>query len=79
MSTLQEEFTVMGSFVTDGDADGDGEITIMDTTAVQRYLASEITLCGDVLKSADADKDGDVTIMDATKIQLYVAKIIDKF
>lgn len=79
VSTLEEEFTVMGSFVTTGDADGDGGITIMDTTAVQRHLASEITLSGDDLKSADADKDGDVTIMDATKVQLYVAKIIDKF
>ncbi|MBQ8538713.1 MAG: dockerin type I repeat-containing protein [Ruminococcus sp.] len=79
VSTLGEEFTVMGSFVTVGDVDGDGTVSIMDTTAVQRHLTSEITLSGDSLKSADADKNGEVTIMDATQIQLYVAKLIEKF
>ena len=66
-----------------GDADFDGELTIIDVTYIQRFLASMIDLdnsswwfqyygCGfgTPLESlADYDDDGDVTILDATRIQ----------
>ncbi len=56
-----------------GDADGDKKITILDATAVQRYLASyavqdpdHMVICGDV------NGDG-LDIIDATYIQRYLA------
>lgn len=56
-----------------GDADLDGEVTILDATAIQRYLADYITLSDDAMKTADADRDGDITILDATVIQRWLA------
>ena len=55
-----------------GDADCDGEITILDATAIQRHLASLETKAFDEL-AADADGDGEVTILDATAIQRWLA------
>lgn len=58
-----------------GDVDGDGDITITDATAVQRYLA-ELDVLDDIhLYAADANGDGDVDISDATAIQMAVASI----
>ena len=59
-----------------GDVDGDGEITILDATLIQRYLAGIQTLDEQALKMADADRDGAVTILDAAAIQRYLAAII---
>ena len=60
-----------------GDADGDGEVTILDATRIQRYLASLITSSDLDMEAADADMDSDVTIMDATRIQRVLAKLCD--
>ena len=60
-----------------GDVDGDGEISIMDATAVQLHIAAIEIVEDDRLYVADADRDGEVTIMDATQIQLFIAQIID--
>ena len=66
-----------------GDVDGDGEVTILDATRIQRYLAhlcdlygneeySEI-YCDDLLcAAADADGDGRVGIFDALRIRRYL-------
>ena len=55
-----------------GDADGDGEVTIIDATAIQRWLADmPVSEC--ILSYADFDGDGEVTILDATAIQRYLA------
>ena len=55
-----------------GDADGDGDVTILDATAIQRMLASiPVEYFDDV--AADVDGDGDVTILDATYIQRFLA------
>ena len=56
-----------------GDVDLDGSVTILDATAIQRYLADLTQLSGEQLAMADVDADGSVTIIDATKIQRYVA------
>ena len=56
-----------------GDADGNGDVNIMDTTTIQQYLANLITdeiICTDL---ANCDDNTDVNIMDATRIQLYLA------
>ena len=56
-----------------GDADFDGEVSIMDATRIQRLLASLITEDDISLAAADVDEDGEVSIMDATRIQRYLA------
>ncbi len=68
-----------------GDADGDGNVTIMDATRIQRWLASLSDMNGGVFtgtpltaaekKAADADGDNSVTIMDATAIQRFKADL----
>lgn len=58
-----------------GDVDGDGDITITDATAIQRYLAELETLDAIHLYAADANEDKEVDIADATAIQMSVAKI----
>lgn len=55
-----------------GDADTDGEVTIIDATAIQRKLAGLTPKKYDE-KAADADEDGEVMIIDATAIQRYLA------
>ena len=58
-----------------GDADGDNDVSILDATRIQRWLASyndgneeQVLLCG------DTDRDGDVSILDATLIQRWLAQ-----
>ncbi len=60
-----------------GDADLSGEITVIDATEIQRYLASMCTLNADATAVADVDGDGSVTIVDATAIQRWLAGLED--
>ncbi len=62
-----------------GDVDGDGDITVVDATLIQRYVAKSEEFTQSQLKEADVDKDSGVSVIDATLIQRYVAKIIYKF
>ena len=55
-----------------GDADCDTEVTILDATAIQRYLAG-LTVSAFSEQAADADGDSEVTILDATAIQRWLA------
>ena len=55
-----------------GDADKDDELTVLDATAIQRYMAGLIDEEKIDLSSADFDKDDEVTILDATAIQRYL-------
>ncbi len=61
-----------------GDADTDGEVSILDATAIQLHVASIKSLSDLGLACADADKDGDISVLDATEIQLYIAGLVDK-
>lgn len=57
-----------------GDADGDGSVSIIDVTCIQRHLAElEVASYNEI--AADADGDGLVTILDATGIQRYLAEL----
>lgn len=76
---LGKEIVVDSSFESLGDVDGDGNITIMDATAIQLHIASLEKLSTKELSVADTDKDADVTILDASFVQLYVANMIEKF
>ena len=61
-----------------GDADSDGDVTIIDTTVIQRHLVSLPTPAMD-RDAADVDGDGSVTIIDATLIQRYDVKLETPF
>ena len=58
-----------------GDVDGDGDVSIIDATTIQRLLARLLDRPIN-LDCADVDGDGDVSIIDATKIQRFLAKLI---
>lgn len=60
-----------------GDVDGDGEVTIIDATFIQRYNVNmEIPISEETLrKCGDVDGDGEVSVIDATFIQRFEAKI----
>ena len=57
-----------------GDADGDGDVTILDATMIQRFLA-DLSVDSFDEAAADVDGDGDISILDATWIQRYLAEI----
>jgi hypothetical protein len=60
-----------------GDADGDGEITIVDVTVIQRHLAdASVDVDPDVLMQGDVDEDDDLTITDASFIQRRLANLL---
>ena len=62
-----------------GDADDDGDATVLDVTYIQRYEAN-IQLPSPLnVKNADVDGDEDVTIIDATLLQRWLAGIIKTF
>ena len=72
------------AFLMAGDMDADGEITILDTTWIQRFLADfPYNECGGHVTfgaftqsdMADYDCDGDATILDATAIQRHLAEL----
>lgn len=57
-----------------GDVDGDGAVTIIDATSIQRKLAG-LSTDGFIEKTADTDEDGSVTILDATELQRWLAQL----
>lgn len=62
-----------------GDADGDGELTILDATRIQRHLAGLKPLILDEnIKYAIVSGEDKLTILDATYIQRYLARVIKK-
>lgn len=65
-----QRYTVLG---TEYDVDGDGMITIRDTTAIQFYLAGIRTPRN--LYAADANGDGVISVADVTHIQKLLAGI----
>lgn len=68
---LTEYYDISDDLVIIGDADGDGDVSIIDATVIQRKLA-EYSVVSFNTKAADVDGDG-LDITDATKIQRYLA------
>lgn len=62
-----------------GDVDGDGEISVIDATAIQRIIAKLEVADARMTLAADVDKDGVVSIIDTTAIQRYMAKYDDGY
>lgn len=59
-----------------GDADGNGEVDLIDVTLIQRLLAEiQVNSPIDVLMYGDVDGDGELTISDVTFIQRYEAEM----
>ena len=58
-----------------GDVNGDHVADVIDSTVIQRYLASVAYPDTCVIKHGDVDGDGIVTILDATYIGRYNARI----
>lgn len=65
--------------VTLGDVNMDGDITVIDATEVQRYVAQLVAFTNDQFTAADVDHDGSITVKDATTIQKFVVNIISNF
>ena len=61
-----------------GDIDMDGEVTIMDATLVQKYIAHLEDLTDQQKRLADVNGDGEITILDATEIQKMLANVKNK-
>ena len=62
-----------------GDVDGDGLVTVVDATLIQKYAARLENLSSAQLAVADTTKDGSVNVKDATQIQKLVARLISSF
>ena len=70
-----------------GDVDGDGVVTILDATRIQRYLVELCNLDGNdydldvdndsVYESADVTGDGNISILDALRIRRYLVGLCD--
>ena len=59
-----------------GDVNGDGKISILDATEIQKYIAQLSYLNDEQLAVADVNGDGKISIIDATEIQKYIAQLI---
>lgn len=59
-----------------GDVNGDGEISVVDATELQKYLVGLSSLSVDQLAVADANGDGKISIIDATEIQKYLVGLV---
>lgn len=57
-----------------GDADGDGAVTVLDATCIQRRLA-DLAVEAFITAAADADEDTIITVIDATYIQRWLADL----
>lgn len=53
-----------------GDVNGDGIVTIIDATLIQKYLASIISFDAEQIAAADTNQDGVIDVIDVTKIQM---------
>lgn len=62
-----------------GDADGDGELTILDANAIRLHLTGERLLSEDAVRRGMVTGRNELTVLDATAIQRRLAKIIERF
>ena len=60
----------------EGDANGDGKLSVADATMIQKYLASMVEFDDIQKAAAEVTGDGKLSISDATKVQKYLAGIV---
>ena len=59
-----------------GDVNGDGSVTVLDATTLQKYISGLVSLSNEQLALADTSGDGSITVLDATAIQKYIAGLV---
>lgn len=59
-----------------GDVNGDGTVSILDATVIQKYLAGSVQLDDSRKAVGDVNGDGTISVTDATLIQKYIAGLI---
>lgn len=63
-----------------GDADGDGALTVLDATRIQRHLAGLTPgISEQNMKAAMVTNGKELTILDATNVQRFLVGLIDRF
>ena len=62
-----------------GDVNGDGQVTVVDATLIQKYISGLVTFSDTQKAAADVNGDGSVSVIDATLIQKYIAGLISNF
>lgn len=60
-----------------GDVNGDGDITVVDATLVQKHVVQLETLSADKQILADVNGDNTISVVDATLIQKYIVNLKD--
>lgn len=60
-----------------GEVNGDGDITVVDATLVQKHVAQLETLSADKQILADVNGDNTISVVDATLIQKYIVQLKD--
>lgn len=60
-----------------GDVNGDGDITVVDATLVQKHVVQLETLSADKQILADVNRDNTISVVDATLIQKYIVQLKD--
>ena len=60
-----------------GELNGDGDITVVDATLVQKHVVQLETLSADKQILADVNGDNTISVVDATLIQKYIVQLKD--
>lgn len=60
-----------------GDVDCDKEVSVIDATKIQLFLAQRTSLSQNQQALGDVDKDGSLSVIDSSIIQKYIAGIIE--
>lgn len=58
-----------------GDIDGDGEVSVLDATYIQKYIAL-LPVPEYELAVADTEGDGEISVLDAALIQKWIAMLL---
>ena len=56
-----------------GDVNGDGNIAVIDTTAILAHIAGTAPISGAALFAADVNADGNIAVLDTTAILTHIA------
>ena len=73
--TFEREDTTEVPYAKDrliGDVNGDGRVTILDATLIQKYLTDTVQLTKDQIICCDFDFNGRVSVNDVTSLQRYL-------
>lgn len=60
-----------------GEVNGDGDITVVDATLIQKHVVQLETLSADKQILADVNGDNTISVVDATLIQKYIVQLKD--